>query len=200
MNLNLDEIHTLRARLREEIMERECLLAALDVVEKYTGQGYGPNSMQFGRLVSALLPSRPAVETKELLTSAAPVTASLPPPVPAALPPKPPVERYIHPELKHWRFSGHGAIANLVRWAIQRMTEDFSLHHIASMLEREGHPLHSPDISVVLTRLKGRGEIEEVKPAAGPYPAVFAKPVAEEAESTGQSSVAEAEQLTAAQP
>ena len=42
MNITPDEIATLRARLREEIMDRECLLAALDVVEKYTARGHSP--------------------------------------------------------------------------------------------------------------------------------------------------------------
>lgn len=169
MKINRDEIATLRARLREEIMERECLLAALDVVEKYAARGHAPHSMELGSLVAALLPSRQPVELKEL-------PAPSPPPAPAALPPPPPVERYVHPELKHWKFSGHGAQANLVRWAIARMTDDYSLHDIAAMLKREGTGMDSPEISVVLTRLKARGEIEEIRRSAGPHPALFRKP------------------------
>ncbi len=83
-------------------MDRECLLAALDVVEKYAARGHSPNSMQLGNLVAALLPSRPVVELKEL-------PASPPPPAPAALPPMPPVERYVHPELKALPCNFHGA-------------------------------------------------------------------------------------------
>jgi hypothetical protein len=173
MNLTLDEIATHRARLREEIMERECLLAAFDVVEKYAASGHRPKSMQLGSLLSALLPSRPAVELKELSTSATPT--SLPPPARAALPPTPPVERYVHPELKALRYNLHGRNSNLVRWAIQRMKEDYSLHDIGAMLEREGAPVRPPEISVVLTRLKARGEIEEIKRSAGPHPAIFRK-------------------------
>jgi hypothetical protein len=169
MNPTLDEIATHRARLREEIMERECLLAALEIFEKYAASGHIPQSMQLGSLVSKFVPSRPA-DLKELPSSHAP------PPAPVALPPKPPVERYIHPELKHWSFQGHGANTNLVRWAIQRMTGDYSLHDIAALLEREGRGLFPADISVVLTRLKRRGEIEEITRSAGPKPAVFRTP------------------------
>jgi hypothetical protein len=167
MNLTLNEIATYRVRLREEIMERECLLAAFDVVEKYAASGHRPNSMQLGRLVSALLPARPAVELKELADT---------PPQPAALPPKPPVERYMHPELKAFPHNMHGRKTGLVRWAIQRMTDDYSQHDIGAILEREGAPVQPPGISVVLTRLKARGEIEEAKPSAGPHPALFRKP------------------------
>ncbi len=56
------------------------------------------------------------------------------------------------------------------------MTDDYSLRDIAALLEREGAPIDSPEISVVLTRLKARGEIEEIRPSAGPHPALFRKP------------------------
>ena len=166
MTITIDEIATHRARLRQEIMERECLLAAFDVVERYAASGHRPNSAQLGSLVSALLPSRQEVEVKELSAS---------PPLPA-LPPKPPVQRYVHPELKAFPNNMHGRNGRQVWWAIQRMTEDYSLHDIAAMLEREGAPMGSPEISVVLTRLKARGEIEEVRSSAGPHPALFRKP------------------------
>ncbi len=169
MKINLAEIATLRARLREEIMERECLLAALDIVEKYAARGHAPQSMELGNLVATLLPSRPTVELKEL-------PASLPPPTSAALPPPPPVERYMHPELKAIRYDLHGGNGRRVSWAIQRMTDDYSLRDIAALLKREGAPMGFPEISVVLTRLKARGEIEEIRRSAGPHPALFRKP------------------------
>jgi hypothetical protein len=168
-NLN-DEIATQRARLREEIMERECLLTALDALEKYLASGHAPHSMRLGNLVSALLPSRSAVKLKELPSSPPALAA------PAALPPPPPVERYVHPELTDSQFSRHGNIAALVRWAVERMTSDFSLNDVDAMLKREGKPTSRPAISVVLTRLKRREEIEEIQPAAGPYPAVYRNP------------------------
>jgi hypothetical protein len=172
MNLTLDEIRVHRAHLRQEIMERECLLAAFDVVEKYAASGHRPNSVRLASLVSALLPSRPALKVKEL--SAAPPSPA--PPAPAALPRKPAVERYVHPELKAFPSSVHGGNGRQVWWAIQRMTEDYSLHDIVAMLKREGAPMQSPEISVVLTRLKARGEIEEIKRSCGPIPAIFRKP------------------------
>ena len=176
MNLTQNEIAAVRDRLREEIMDRECLLAALDVYDKYAANGNPPVSMQLSNLVAGLLPSRPAVEFKELPASPAP-------PAPGALPSTPPVERYVHPELTHSQFSGHGSTAALVGWAVERMASDFSLNDVDTMLKREGKPISRPAISVVLTRLKRRGEIEEIQSAAGPYPAVYRNPnLADEAQ------------------
>ena len=170
MNLTQHEIATVRARLREEIMDRECLLAALDVYDKYAANGNPPVSMQLSNLVAGLLPSRPAVELTDLPASPPPV------PVATAFPSSSPVERFVHPELNGGQFSGHGSTAGLVRWAVERMTSDFSLNDVDAMLKREGAPRSRPEISVVLTRLKRRGEIEEIQPAAGPHPAVYRNP------------------------
>jgi hypothetical protein len=168
MNLTLDEIATHRARLREEIMEREILLAAFDVVEKYAASGHGPNSMQLGSLVSALLPSQPAVEGKETPASATPNAPSSPP-QPRAAP-------YIHPELKAFGRSYPVNNGTFVQWAIARMTEDYSLRDIAAMLKREGNPMSPEKISVVLSRFKSRGEIEEIRPGGGRTPAIYRAP------------------------
>ena len=54
--------------------------------------------------------------------------------------------------------------------------EDYTLTDIAALLRREGYPMGSAEISVVLTRLKGRGEIEEIRRGGGRTPAVFRKP------------------------
>ncbi|MEP7248738.1 MAG: hypothetical protein ABI787_03045 [Spartobacteria bacterium] len=170
MTTTLNEIATHRAHLHGEIMERECLLAALDVFEKYAASGHAPRSIELGSLVSTLLPSRSAIEVKELPTSAAA------PPAAAALPPKPPVERYMHPELKIACGTFQGSYTRCVQWAINRMTEDYSLHDISALLLREGAPLGSSKISVVLSRMKGRGEIEEIRRGEGPIPALFRKP------------------------
>jgi hypothetical protein len=53
------------------------------------------------------------------------------------------------------------------------MTNDYSLHDLAALLAREGRSLRNIEISVVLSRLKARGEIEEIRPSAGPKPALF---------------------------
>jgi hypothetical protein len=161
MSLTLDEILEHEERLRREIMERECLLAAFKVLHGYVANGHGPKSLELGSFFLALGPSTPAIALQESTTE---------------LPPPPtPVRPYIHPELEAFtgRMRNYGQI---VAWAIKRMTDDFSIRDIAALLEREGYPLKSPDISVVITRLKSRGEIEEIKRGRGPIPAVFRKP------------------------
>ena len=154
-------------RLRREIVERECLLAALKVLHGYAANGEGPKSMELGSLVSALAPSTPHSPLQER-------TDPLPP-AQAALPAHAPVTRYMHPELRALR-SQFGNNGQIVWWAIQRLTEDFSLRDIRALLEREGYQMKSAEISVVLTRLKSRGEIKEVKRGNGPIPALYRKP------------------------
>ena len=143
--------------------------AAVAVFEKYATSGVAPDSINLGGLLSSLVPGRPAIEMKEL-------KEYTPAPAPAALPPVPPPERYVHPELKDWGFKAHGAQTNLVRWAIARMPDDYSSQDIVALLKREGEWLQAPEVSVVLTRMKRRGEIEEIRRSAGPHPALFRKP------------------------
>jgi hypothetical protein len=50
------------------------------------------------------------------------------------------------------------------------------LRDIAALLEREGSEIKSSEISVVLTRMKRRGKIKEIKSGHGPIPAVYLKP------------------------
>jgi len=64
----------------------------------------------------------------------------------------------------------------IVWWAIQRMNDDYSLRDIRPLLMREGRNMKSSEISVVLTRLKSRGEVKELKCSRGPMPAVYRKP------------------------
>ena len=157
----LNEILEHEERLQREIIERECLLAAFKVLHGYVANGHGPKSLELGSFFLALGPTTPPVALQER-------TAELPP-APA------PVPRYIHPELEGL---GHrlGNKGRIVAWAIKRMTTDYSVRDIAALLKREGYPLKSDKISVVVTRLKSRGEIEEIKRGRGPIPAVFRKP------------------------
>ena len=164
MKINRDEIVLLRTRLREEIMERECLLAAVELFEKYAASGHAPSSINLGGLVSMLVPGRTTIELKEL-------PAPPPPPAPAALPPVPRVERYVHPELRALQYNGSNS--KYVRWAIARLDHDYTSRDIAALLEGEGHLMTSAEISVVLSRFKRRGEIEEIRPGTGRTPAVF---------------------------
>lgn len=161
MSLTLDEIVEHEERLRREIVERECLLAAFKILRGYAANGQGPKSMELGSLVSALLPSTSDVSSKGL---------GAPPPPPPA-----PVTRYMHPELRAIG-TGYGNNGPIVWWAIQRMTHDYSLRDIAALLEREGSWIKSSEISVVLTRFKRRGKIKEIERGHGPIPAVYRKP------------------------
>jgi hypothetical protein len=89
----------------------------------------------------------------------------------AALPPA----RKVHPYLLSL-LNVHGATGKAVSWAIQQMTDDYTLSDIAALLKREGWDMPSVQISVVLTRLKARGQIKEIKRGGGRTPAVFRKP------------------------
>ena len=175
MTISLNELAQCEDRLQAEIVERECLLAALRVLRSHAAKGQSLSSLELGVLASALL-HRPqhTVVIESTATSDAVPAPELP--QPAALPPPPPAPRYVHPDLSDWKFHGHGGDSEAVRWAIMRMTEDFSLTDVAALLKREGRPLKSSQISVVLTRLKSRRELEEIARSQGPIPAVFRRP------------------------
>lgn len=178
MNLTLTEIATHRTRLRQEIMERECLLAAFEVVEKYAANGHHPDSLQLSGMVSSLLPSRLLDQVKEVPTPATPA------PAPVALPEKAREKPYVHPELEAL-FDCLGSNGKIVSWAIQRMTEDYTIRDIATLLEREGSWMSSAQLSVVLTRMKNRGEIEQITRGRGRRPAIFRGPGRAAVEETG---------------
>jgi hypothetical protein len=166
MSITLDEIIHHEERLRREIAERECLLAALKVMHAYVASSNGPQTLELGALGLALMPS--AVSQKETPATLPTAVASLPEPQP---------ERpYMHPELRaltRQQFTD----TRLVAWAIQRMTTDFTLRDIAALLEREGARMRHEKISVVLTRMKNRGQIHEVQPGRGRTAAVFRQPI-----------------------
>jgi hypothetical protein len=173
MSITLDQIAELEERLRTEIVQRECLLAAIGVFRTYSAKGQWPESLDLGSLTAALV--RPV---HEVGTEPAPLPAPAPPalpPAPQALPPAPPPKRYIHPELEELTKRRRNNVA-VVRWAIGQMTDDFSVADIRRLLEREGCSLQGPEISVVLTQLKRDGRIEEIKQAQGPIGATFRKP------------------------
>jgi hypothetical protein len=171
MKITLDEIVEHQQRFRQEIADRECVVAALEVLRTHLANGRTSRSLDLGALASALLPT--------LLPEALPERAALRVPTLPALPappPPPPVKRYVHPELEKLG-NRHGAHSNAVRWAIQRMTSDYTLRDLGGLLEREGYFMLPAEISVVMTRLKARGAVEEIKPGQGRTPAVFRKPL-----------------------
>lgn len=168
MSLSLDEILQCEERLQAEIAERECLLAVVKVMRGYAAKGQCIGSMDFSLVGSVLRLGAP----KALIVESAPEQAATPSPKPAPLPPP---KRYIHPELEELakHCSSHVAI---VKWAIGRITDDFSLQHIQQLLKREGYSLSGAAISTVLTRMKRNGEIDQTIRSRGPVPAIFRKP------------------------
>ena len=166
MALTLHEIVEHQERLRAEILERECLLAAFNVLQEYAANGQNPKSVDLATLTSAL----PAGTRRAPVVNAPPAQLPAPKPVPYVKP-------YIDPELEELLEHNRTHVA-VVRWAIERMTDDFSLADIRKLLARAGYSLVGPEISVVLTRLKRQGEIEEIERAHGPTPAMFRKPEA----------------------
>jgi hypothetical protein len=168
MTLTPETLTEYEQRLRTEIVERECVLAAFTVLRSYDANGQWPKSLDLGPVAMRILSPMQEVPT---------TAAALPAPAsqPVAPPPWTPPPRKIIPELEKL-LNLHGRDSRLVQWAIARMTHDFSLTDIAALLKREDYPVENSKISVVLTRLKGRGEIQEIKPGSGPNPAVFRKP------------------------
>jgi hypothetical protein len=71
---------------------------------------------------------------------------------------------------------GYGGSRKVVAWAIRQMKEDYDLHDIGALLAREGCRLETAKISVVLSRMKANGTIEEVAPGHGRRGAIFRKP------------------------
>lgn len=161
----LDQITAYENRLRAEVMERECILAALKVLRTYADNGHAPQALELLPMAARLLGPMQEVQS---LPAALPARPSTQNPAPIPL-------RKVHPELEKLG-SGYGSYTDTVKWAIQRMTDDFSLLEIAELLEREGRTLKGAKISVVLTRLKSRGEIHEIARSAGPKPAYFRRP------------------------
>ena len=167
MTLTRDEIEERKEQLRQEILERECLLAALEVLHKHACADRATRPIDVGAFLPALLGSAsvalPATQVP-LLESG---------PVPAPQLPRP--EPYMHPELKGF-WNRHGGYTATVLWAINRLSGDYTLNDIHALLAREGRPLEKSEISVILTRLKRQHKIVEIRPGNGRKPAVFRKP------------------------
>ena len=161
MTITLEQITSHKERLQREVVERECVIAGLNVLQTFVQNQPGKKPIELGSFVSAL--ATPIEHSLKELTDA---TLAAGHPEPAEPP-------YMHPELRAIGRERHGSTSEAVRWTIQRMTEDFSLHDIAALLKREGFPIRTSEISVVLTRLRIRGEIAELQRGRGPKPAIF---------------------------
>ncbi len=171
MTLTFDEITQREERLRQEIAERERLLAAYQLLRADAANHQSWRSVE-APVVAAAEPPATAESNVQPADSSCP-------PAPINLPA--PVARKINPELDALR-SRHGGNGRAVLWAIQQMAGDYTLRDIRALLEREGYQMPHPEISVVLTRLKQRGEIAEIRPGGGRTPAVYRKPESAAAE------------------
>jgi hypothetical protein len=91
--------------------------------------------------------------------------------LPAAVPP---ASRTMNPELEALSTS-YGGTGRVVSRAIERLNGEFTLRDIAAVLARENWTTRGAEISVVLSRLKRRGEIEEIQFGCGRRPTVYRK-------------------------
>ena len=159
MPLTLEEITQCEEGLRWEIAERERLLAAYQLIR---ADRANPVSAASNLVLAPAAPVHRLEDRAE--SSPAPVNQ------PALIVPK------INPALAAVLSSGFGCNGRAVSWAIQQMTEDYTVNDIASLLKREGFKMRGAEISVVLTRMKGRGQIEEISSGCGRRASVFRKP------------------------
>jgi hypothetical protein len=172
MPLTIDEILTHEGALEKEIAEKRALLAAYQLLRAQTA----------GQRPVPILPE-PAIEagTGELLPA---------PEKPAAAASPPATGSRTHPDLQAMVTRGNNG--EFVSWAIKRMTDDYSVHQLEACLQNAGCLLRSAEISVVLTRLKARGEIEQIRPGSGRTPALFRKPASATALATDSTNQADA--------
>jgi hypothetical protein len=146
MDFTIDQVIEHQERLAREIAERESLLTVFKVL-------YSCAAIRLLRDAPASLPPSMA-ETF---------------PIPAPAPP------YLHPDLQSWQ-DETGGLSAAVRWAIERMTADYSLREIHALLKREGFFIRPGQVSAVLTRLRKRGEIEMIQYGHGPTPDTYRGP------------------------
>lgn len=81
------------------------------------------------------------------------------------------MQRYVHPDLRD-----NGGETFRVRWALERLPEEFTLHDISALLLQHGYDMRHSAISTVLTRMKREGKIKELERSHGPHPARLWKP------------------------
>lgn len=163
MPLTIEEIAQRQQGLRNEIALRERLLEAYTAVR--AEMEHGP--------IQPSLPANaftPAGAAGPVLGNSA-ATLLLANAIPVAAPPPPPK---MNPELEALSTS-YGGLGRVVSWAIERLSGEFTLRDIAAVLAGEDWRITGAEISVVLSRLKRRGEIVEVRFGCGRRPTVYRK-------------------------
>jgi hypothetical protein len=167
----IDEILAQEERLKQEIADKEILLNALQILRSQIGKGDDSSAAPSGELAT----DAPKISVETASSSASP------PPIPA---------RQVHPELAAIYAQDHNN-GDVVRWAIKQMTDDYSVGDIGARLRKEGCNLAGAEISVVISRLKNRGEIEEIRQGRGRKGSIFRKrdnAISQEGTSTNQPS------------
>ncbi len=152
MPLTLEEITAREEDLRQEIAEREHLVAAY-------------------RLIRAdLEKARPAARDAAAAREPEPETH----PEPAAPRVLPAAPVHVLPQAKLQALSqGYGGGIRVVTWAIRQMSGDFTVRDLAAALRQAGCPMRIAKISVVLNRMEDEGKIEEVTKGRGRTPSLF---------------------------
>ena len=156
MPLSLKEIIGREEALRQEIGERQHLLVAYQLMRAEREQSLG--------ITTPVLPT-----AGPLPAPAQPSDA--PTPEPASSPSVPPGDAYLQMLSR-----GHGGTGRAVRRILPQMTEDFTVHDLATTLRLEGCPIALEKLSVVLNRMKMDGEITEIRRGRGRRPSVFRGP------------------------
>ena len=156
MPLTLEQILAHEECLKQEITEKQSLLEVCQLLRCQMSEGR----------IAAALPEATASDTSKVSVESTCAPPTPPSPIPA---------RYVHPELAVI-FARHGTKGDIVAWAIRQMSDDYSVGDITARLQREGINLSGAEISVVMSRLKGRGEIEEISRGKGRRGSIFRKP------------------------
>ncbi len=152
MPLSLKEIAEHEEALRQEIAEREHLLGAYQRMraDRENALGLPPRLIVGATTVPSLAPAAPSV---------APSVAA-------------PVAPYRNVEL-YARSTGHGGTGRAVKWILRQITDEFTVHDVAALLQCEGAPMPIARLSTVLNRMKGYGEITEISNGRGRRPSVY---------------------------
>lgn len=150
--MTLEEINARETELRQEIADREQLLAAYQLIR-------GEHEKSLPRSPDIVPVDQPAPEPlPEETASRLEPTPSLPGP----------------PETNLEALGqGYGGGVRLITWAIRQMTGDFGARHIAAALRQAGCPMRVGKISVVLNRMKSEGKIAEITTGRGRAPSSF---------------------------
>ena len=151
MPLTLEEIRAREEDLRQEIAEREHLVAAYQLIRVDLEKARpAPDAVAF---------QEPEPETH---------------PDPAAPPVLPAGPVCVLPQANLQALSqGYGGGIRVVTWAIRQVNGDFTVREIAAVTERAGCPLRVAKVSVVLNRMKDEHKIEELKKGRGRTPSLF---------------------------